>query len=138
MNSIPDTFDDDELLYRAVYPPSFNKMYWKEDGTVSSAAFEDAKGLSVDRGYRRNTDEVVETMRKTFTGYIISVNVQQCKETNAVVKYRPEDYDIYHSEIHGSEDKLLLSKAQRRFLRSVAKIVYNPEAKNPGDDKVSE
>ena len=36
-------FKDDELLYRAVFPPEFNKMYWKDNEHVSSAAFLDKR-----------------------------------------------------------------------------------------------
>ena len=43
-------FRIDEKLYRAVYPPEVMDMFWKRDGSVSSAAFEDRNGLSVDRG----------------------------------------------------------------------------------------
>lgn len=45
-----DTFPDEEKLYRAVFPESYMQMFWKRDGTVSSAAFADREGLSVERG----------------------------------------------------------------------------------------
>lgn len=54
------TFTDSERLYRAVYPPSHPGMYWKKDGTLSSAAFAEPKGLSVERGNYRDRGEVVQ------------------------------------------------------------------------------
>ena len=42
-------FTKNEKLYRAVYPPEISEIYWRTDGTVSSAAFADPKGLSVDK-----------------------------------------------------------------------------------------
>lgn len=44
------TFSDCEKLYRAVFPASYIQMFWKKDGTISSAAFSDREGLSVEEG----------------------------------------------------------------------------------------
>ena len=41
-------FDMYERLYRAVYPPNI-MPFWKKNGQLSSAAFKDKKGLSVER-----------------------------------------------------------------------------------------
>ena len=43
------TFPKSEKLYRAVYPPDKVAMFWRRDGSISSAAFADPNGLSVDR-----------------------------------------------------------------------------------------
>ena len=61
-------FDRNEKLYRAVYPPEIMDMFWKRDGSVSSAAFADANGLSVDRGDHRNDADVVKDMSSRFSG----------------------------------------------------------------------
>lgn len=119
-----DTFDKAEKLYRAVYPPSCNNMYWKEDGSLSSAAFADQHGLSVDRGYNRTSEEVVDDMKSRFSGCIVSVTVQDCNEVNALVKYKPSRTNIYHSEIHSNENVILLTKSQRRKLALKAQCEY--------------
>ena len=62
------TFPDTEKLYRAVFPPEMAAMYWKEDGSLSSAAFADPKGLSVERGNYRNDKDVAESMQERFQG----------------------------------------------------------------------
>ena len=118
-----DTFNNNEKLYRAVYPPEIADMYWKIDGSISSAAFADPKGLSVDRGWYRSDDEVIVSMRKRFTGHIVSLYVRNCRDTGAIVRYLPSASDKYHSEIHGSESEPLLSKSQRRHLAKAAVVI---------------
>lgn len=118
------TFSNSEKLYRAVFPESYKQMFWKKDGTVSSAAFVDEEGLSVERGNFREDESVIEDMHKFFRGCIISLSVEQCREVDAIVKYKPSNRSQYHSEIHGSETVPLLSKSQRKKLATGAKIEY--------------
>ena len=110
------TFQNTEKLYRAVYPPEVADIFWKKDGSISSAAFADPKGLSVERGDYRKDNDVISSMRKKFSGHIISLYVKNCTDTGAVVIYTPSRTNIYHSEIHGNEKTALLSKSQRRYL----------------------
>ena len=98
------TFPNCEKLYRAVFPESYMQMFWRKDGTVSSAAFTDKQGLSVERGDFREDENVIEEMRKFFHGCIISLTVEQCRD--------------------GSEEVPLLSKSQRKKLAERAKIEY--------------
>ncbi|MCI5595471.1 MAG: hypothetical protein MR380_01915 [Lachnospiraceae bacterium] len=121
------TFADSEKLYRAVYPESYIKMFWRKDGSVSSAAFKDEDGLSVERGNYREDCTVIEDMQKYFNGCIVSLTVEQCKNVNAVIRYKPTKRSIYHSEIHGNEEKAVLSPSQRKKLASMAKIEYYEE-----------
>lgn len=121
------TFVDSEKLYRAVFPESYAKMFWKKDGSVSSAAFLDAEGLSVERGDSRSDAAVIEDMQKFFKGCIVSVTVEQCRSVDAALKYKPTKRSRYHTEIHGSETIALLSSSQRKRLASAAKIEYYEE-----------
>ncbi len=123
VNSMDNTFGYDEGLYRAVYPPEMMDMFWRKDGTVSSAAFADAKGLSVDRGNYRDDEQVVYDMRKRFTGCIIKLYAGNCAEVDAIVRYLPSKVNPYHSEIHGSESEPLLSKRQRLYLSRKAGVI---------------
>jgi hypothetical protein len=118
-------FCDNELLFRAVWPPDVNDMYWKDNGKLSSAAFMDKNGVSVTRDGGRPLEKVVEYMKTTFSGYIVSLKVFQCYEVDSYVKYLPEPDNDYHSEIHGSKDKVILSKGQARRLAAFAKIEYS-------------
>ena len=117
-------FSSDEKLYRAVYPPDQKEMFWKKDGSLSSASFADNRGLSVDRGNYRSDSEVIKDMLTRLSGCIISVTVGNCMETDALVKYLPSGNNIYHSEIHGNQDTIVLNKSQRRYLALHARVVY--------------
>ena len=117
------TFKNEERLYRAVYLPSHPGMFWKKNGKLSPSAFADPKGLSVERGFYRKSEEVVEKMKAVFSGCIISVSVGDCWETKAVVRYKPTGNE-YHSEIYGSETRILLNKSQRFHLAEKAKAEY--------------
>lgn len=121
------TFDDAERLYRAVYPPSHPGLFWKKDGRISPSAFADPKGLSVERGYYRKSEEIVKKMKKIFSGCIVSLSVRNCRDVGAVVKYLPSKDNNYHSEVHGSDNVVLLSKSQRFHLAEVANEEYMEE-----------
>lgn len=56
-------------------------------------------------------------------GDVIYVEVADCLTTQAVVCYMPEENNDYHSEIHGDESRVCLSKPQRRYLASMARKV---------------
>ena len=117
------TFNNDEKLYRAVYPPEIADMYWRRDGSVSSAAFADPKGLSVERGNYRDDPEVVKSMQTRFTGNIVYLYVKSCRDIGAEVLYRPSKHNPYHSEIHGSGSNPLLSKTQRLYLAARSTVL---------------
>ncbi|MBQ6538527.1 MAG: hypothetical protein IJL75_06435 [Eubacterium sp.] len=116
-------FENTEKLYRAVYPPEVADLFWKTDGSISSAAFVDPKGLSVERGDYRDDAEVLSDMRHRFSGHIISLYVKNCTDVQACIKYLPSKANKYHSEIHGSATSVLLTKSQRRHLARNAVIL---------------
>jgi len=118
-------FDENEKVYRAVYPPEIMPLFWKENGEISSAVFKDKKGLSVERAGDRIEDEVINDMRLFFYGAIISIVVIDCSLCGAVVKYLPTKRSIYHSEIHGEKDRILLSQSQCKYLAKMAKVCGN-------------
>lgn len=116
-------FDVNESLYRAVFPPEINRMYWKDEDHISSAVFLDKKGLSVERGNCRSDEEVVKEMQKSFIGRIIAITVKHCMNVKAYVVYKPTKRSMYHSEIHGSEKHIVLTPSQRRFLSANSRLV---------------
>ncbi|MBR5420631.1 MAG: hypothetical protein IK115_05735 [Lachnospiraceae bacterium] len=117
------TFPAEEKLFRAVYPPEVVEMFWRFDGKVSSAAFADPRGLSVDREGERSFRQAAASMKERFDGRILFLRVKNCTEIGALVRYLPSPDNPYHSEIHGSESAVLLSKVQRRHLADKAVIV---------------
>ncbi len=115
-------FEFNEKLYRAVYPPDIMPMFWKENGAISSAVFKDKKGLSVERAGNRDEKTIIANMREYFYGTIISVMAHDCYACDAVLKYLPTWRSTYHSEIHGSADRAILSQSQCKYLSEVARI----------------
>jgi len=116
-------FPLEEKLYRAVFPPEIREMFWKENGKVSSAAFLDKKGLSVERGNFRQDSDVLEKMKSFFIGKVISVTVKNCFDIKAIPKYLPSERSVFHSEIHGSETVVILSPSQRKVLAENSETV---------------
>lgn len=121
--SMDNTFPKSEKLYRAIYPPEKASMFWRKDGSVSSAAFADSKGLYAERGNFQSDDEVTAAMLTRFTGYIVSLYAKDCYNVGAILQYLPSKSNIYHSEIHGSQTTPLLSKSQRYHLTRKARIL---------------
>lgn len=77
-------FDEKEMLLRVVLP---DDIYWKDDGSISSAAFKDSNGLSVDRVNNRSLSEAVGYIHNHFPQRIIvSVEVQDCNSVKACCK----------------------------------------------------
>lgn len=118
-------FGINEMLYRAVYPPEIMRMYWKENGEISSAVFKDKNGLSVERAGGRNEKEIIIQMRMFFYGAIIGLMAGDCTACGAVLRYLPSKRSKYHSEIHGSEERIVLSQSQCKHLAKVAKLCAN-------------
>ncbi len=125
MTSIPNEFEDTELLLRAIFPPNRRPDFWT--GTrITSAALKTNRGLSVDRTYHRPIEEAVEFMKPRFIGYIVSISVGACRYVQAKPVYLPTPDNEYHSEIRSSKYEKMLSDEQALYLARAAKIVYNP------------
>lgn len=119
------TFDDRELLLRAVFPANRRPDFWL-NGRLSSAALKDKRGLSVDRTYDRPLGDAVSAMTRRLHGAIISISVASCNAVQAYVKYAPSHTNLYHSEIHGSRTQIELDDLQALILARNAKIEYLP------------
>lgn len=115
-------FKDDERLLRAVRPNDKRFKFWKDNGKLSSAAFKDKKGLSVDRTYDRSMAESIIFIKQNLSGNIVSVSVSDCNEIETCLKYLPSEYNKYHSEIHGSENEIILSDIQAFQLARKARL----------------
>ena len=111
-------FEETELLLRAVLPVS---MYWK-NGKLSSAAFKDKNGLSVNRVYDQKLETAINIMKNSLRGSIVSVLVKDCNDVSACVKYLPSKNNDYHCEIHQSETIKILNEMQAKHLANVAKV----------------
>ena len=114
-------FDEEEKLFRAVRPVCNGKIFI-ENGKISSAAFKDKKGLSVDRQGYREINDCLKTMKQKFEGIIVSVLVNQCNKLQIKICYCPSKNNEYHTELHQSDDERLLSDIQAYCLAKLAVI----------------
>ena len=117
---LPEKFNEDELLLRAV---RMSPDYWRND-KLSSAAFKDAHGLSVERTHTRTVQECITHIRSYLKGSIVSLSLEDCASVKAIVRYKPTT-NIYHCEIHGSHDRVVLDTPQAFELANRAKIVFD-------------
>jgi len=117
-------FENDERLYRAVLPGS---IFWRHDGTLTSAALKDRKGLSTDRQMRRPHEDCIEFMRKRLRGSIVSVSCENCEEAKAIVQYDKKDDNVFHTLILPDADKLQLTNGQAKRLAVWARIDYRED-----------
>lgn len=122
-----ETFDEQELLLRAVWPENRRPDFW-ENGRLSSAALKDKRGLSVSRTYDRPLNEAVLVMTQTFKGIIVSISVASCNAVEAYIKYCPSESNVYHSEIHQSPSEKELSDLQAFLLARQAKLEFVPNS----------
>lgn len=125
--SMDETFDEREVLLRAVLPSSRRPDFWR-NGSLSSAALKDSRGLSVDRTYDRTVSDAVAVMTQRLTGLIVAITVQDCNSVHACVKYKPSLTNPYHSEIHGSDSEVMLTDLQAFILAKSATIQYEPNS----------
>lgn len=120
-------FKDNEFLLRAVWPPNRRPDFWV-NGRLSSAAFKDSAGLSVNRTGDLSLEEVVNFTSKRFRGRIVSVTTIDCNFVHACLRYKPSKENELHSEIHGSETEIVLSDEQALILARRATIEYIPNS----------
>mgnify|MGYP000046163122 CR=1 FL=1 len=113
--------EDSENLFRAIRP---DDMFWKneEKTKLSSAAFKDRNGLSVDRQGTRTEEESIQKIKNSFTGKIAYTAAGVCYSNGIMVDYCPTEENLYHCEIIRNHEKKLLSKSQAKFLADCFKI----------------
>ena len=102
-------------------------MWIEDDNSVSSAAFKDSGGVSVDRDGGRTDDVCIERIVKALS-QIIGVGRLTCEDVNAceaLPVYCPVEGNEYHSEIHDSAEQIQIkSKSKARKLAKRCQIVF--------------
>ena len=120
-NQIPQEIGDGEYLYRGVV-----EVNWDDERQrPSSATFKDSLGVSVDRDASREKEECINRLInfKSFKA-ICRVTALAVRSADAVAKYMPTEDNIYHSEIHNTEDKIPLSGGKANRIREQSEVVY--------------
>ena len=96
----------------------------QNNGHLSSAAFKDKNGLSVDRTDTRDLlSSALEMRKRKMKSHIFSVSVESCFKVNAYLVYKPSKENINHSEIHSSKYVIKLSDYQAYQLSREASVV---------------
>lgn len=113
--------ENHEFLYRGIIESNWDY----ENNRPSSATFKDSKGVSVDRFGDRNEVDCIDFLndKKKFFA-ICKVQVGKVRDENAIVKYLPELNNIYHSEIHDSEDRVQMKGSKPKKIRDAAIVVH--------------
>lgn len=120
---LDNNFQPDELLYRIINPKS---SFWDEEkNRPSSGAFKEKEGLSVDRLGQRTEDEAISTLKKRDFNIrcLCAFSVDFCKRLPAIVLYKPEIDNEFHSEVHDSEEKIILSSSKAKKLAKNSRVI---------------
>lgn len=117
-----DNFASDECLYRGLHP-----IWIEDDNSVSSAAFKDSGGISVDRDGGRDEQDCIKRLTEALP-QMVGVGKLTCgevEECGATTIYCPVEGNEYHSEIHDSSEQVQIkSKSKSRKLAKKCQIVY--------------
>lgn len=116
----------DEKLYRVV---NFLPDFWDEDfKRPSSALFKTKKGVSVDRDGGRDEQLIVEQFKERFrpenVRAVVKIGTDKCIEIGVYVKPVPLPDNIFHAEIHESQDRIPISSSKARALSRSVLITY--------------
>ncbi|MDE7365251.1 MAG: hypothetical protein K2N27_10315 [Ruminococcus sp.] len=124
-------FKDVERFFRRIPDqPTFVKINENGEKTISSAAFKDQRGCSVDRQADRNCEEVRNQLyvrfyqTKASICAVADVSFKDCCDANALVKEEPLEDNPFHCEIHRSDTQAELSKGQLKKLAQNANVKF--------------
>ena len=117
-----DNFSAGEYLYRGLH-----QLWLKDDNSVSSAAFKDSGGVSVDRAGGRPEKDCIDRMAGALPT-IIGLSKLTCGDVvdcGALPRYLPLKENVYHSEIHDSEEQVQIKKnSKAKKLASKSVVVF--------------
>lgn len=121
-SALNEHIDDEEYLYRGLIP-----LFYK--GRVTSAAFKDTYGTSVDRdNLERSEEECVERLKsnKRFMG-VCRVRTRGVRDLDAFPIYKFLEDNPYHSEIHDSATEPQVRSSKARKLSKATKVCWIKE-----------
>ncbi len=118
--------EPNEILYRKIHSKQFEEYSKK----VSSSAFIDRKGCSVNKLAGRNENEIINYYENKWEipykmKAIVNITVQECLDISVYPiddnSNKPNHH--FHTEIHDSACKIEISKIKARLLAKKVKIV---------------
>ncbi|MCH7723614.1 MAG: hypothetical protein IIA49_13050 [Bacteroidetes bacterium] len=109
----------------------YRRILWKKRySRPSSVIFSDPNGLSVERDGDRTEDKVMDFfVTNNFFGYLIKLNAGACRQVNTYPLPKPSKHSDYHSEIHDSENQILISDDKREALAKITEEVGHIKTK---------
>lgn len=114
MNEYP---DNSNCIYRALNP---RMAFEKPDGSISSAAFKDKKGLSVEQQMGRMDTNVAEHMMSYLNGNIAKIRRVICGDCDVIVQPKPLNGNEFHCLLLNSnrtnDENLSLTNSQAKYL----------------------
>jgi hypothetical protein len=119
-------FKNGETLLRGIH---IKPDFWNsEKNRPSSAAFKDSRGLSVNRTgeNKKYYKESLECLKNNLGERLkaaAEINADFCLDLGLFLKYCPMSDNIYHSEIHKSENEPLLTKSTAKKLSEACKLI---------------
>jgi hypothetical protein len=113
---------NDEYLYRGIIQHNWDY----ENNRPSSATFKDSKGVSVDRGNYRQEKDCIDflTEKKDFFA-VCKIQTKKVRDLSAIAKYLPIEDNVYHSEIHDSEERIQMRGNKPKKIRDASHVVFN-------------
>ena len=119
---LPSEIDSGEFLYRGV----LENQWDQQKNRPSSAAYKDSCGVSVNR------DALIRDLQSSINALlgikpfkaVCRVMERKVRESGALTKYLPVPENVYHCEIHDSEEKISLSASKARKVRDSSEVVY--------------
>lgn len=117
-----DVFPENECLYRGL-----PQVWLKDDNSVSSAAFKDSGGVSVDRDGGRTEKDCIDRMIGALPKIagICRLTCGDVINCDALPIYCPFDGNEYHSEIHDSIEQIQIKKnSKAKKLASKCQVVF--------------
>jgi|GEM_PF-540087 len=110
-----------EYLYRGVVLNNWDLI----NNRISSAAFKDTGGASVDRDGGREESECIKNLLqvKDFKA-ICKIKAEIVRSYGAIILYKPIKSNIFHSEIHDSTERIQMRGSKPDKLRRSSLLVY--------------
>lgn len=115
-------FDDErENLFRAVLP---KHIFDKRKGRISSAAFKDPKGVSVDRGAGRPDKIAAKALlAHGLHGSVCAVSVLDCQSANVFINPEPSRKNSFHAALYANSKRDGMEPEQSKYLAEVARLI---------------
>jgi hypothetical protein len=122
---LPDEIQDEEVLYRGIHPNHTTKG--NENTRISSAAFKDSKGNSVDRDGKRDESIIVDVFLERFHKKgLVKITEEICRDNNTNPVAKPLENNPFHGLIIRNNGDLKLKARETKSLREACTKLYFP------------